>query len=232
MPFTWLIAILAAHCGDWLSDGAQPRIEKRGGDRRELHSLPVYYGTNVAMWAIVPAAACSSSGCWRSRFCQLACLATLPDTMVSEGSSIGLVMSDVRRVADGLDVAVQQGAMSRDEAASSARTPLMYVSVLVRLAWLLGRSVSPEVLQGRSATATLNAAGSMLMTVLVLLIAWVVPPTPMRESTQISAPATTLSAVSLALLIAAASCRNSDHHRHLVCSALQHHRVFQTLPSG
>ena len=119
MPFTWLILILAAIAAIGYQMGRSRALKSAGGDRRELHSLPVYYGANVAMWAIVPAATVLII--WmlaQPFFVNSRVLETLPDTMVSEGSSIGLVMSDVRRVADGLDVAVQQGAMSRDEAAS------------------------------------------------------------------------------------------------------------------
>ncbi len=45
----------------------------------------------------------------------------IPASAVPEGGSLGLVMSDVRRVADGLDQAVSQGAMSAEMAAINTR---------------------------------------------------------------------------------------------------------------
>ena len=126
------------HCSVGFLIGRRRALKSAGGDRRKLHSLPVYYGANVAMWAIVPAATVLII--WmlaQPFFVNSRVLDTLPDAMVSEGSSIGLVMSDVRRVADGLDVAVQQGAMSRDEAASISTKHLMCVSAWERWAWPL-----------------------------------------------------------------------------------------------
>ena len=172
MPFTWLILILSAIAAVGFLMGRRRALNSAGGDRRELHSLPVYYGANVAMWAIVPAATVLII--WmlaQPFFVNSRVLATLPDTMVSEGSSTGLVMSDVRRVADGLDVAVQQGAMSRAEAASISTETSDVRERLGEVGVALGSSVSPEVLKGAQLYRTLNATSSTLMTVVVLLMA-------------------------------------------------------------
>jgi len=172
MPFTWLLLILAAIAVVGYQMGRSRALKSAGGDRRDLHSLPVYYGANVAMWAIVPAAAVLII--WmlaQPFFVNSRVLATLPDTMVSEGSSIGLVMSDVRRVADGLDTAVAQGAMSRDEAATISTETSDVRELLGDVGVALGSSVSPEVLTGAQFYRTLNATSAMLMAVVVLLIA-------------------------------------------------------------
>ncbi|MEQ6204005.1 phosphate ABC transporter permease subunit PstC [Sulfitobacter sp. HNIBRBA2951] len=172
MPFTWLLLILAAIAAVGYQMGRSRALKSAGGDRRVLHSLPVYYGANVAMWAIVPAAAVLII--WmlaQPFFVNTRVLATLPDTMVSEGSSIGLVMSDVRRVADGLDSAVAQGAMTRAEAAALNTQTSDVRAQLGEVGVALGSSVSAEVLEGAQLYRTLNATSSMLMNVLVLLIA-------------------------------------------------------------
>lgn len=172
MPFTWLILILAAIAAVGYQMGRSRALKSAGGDRRDLHSLPVYYGANVAMWAIVPTAAVLII--WmlvQPFFVNSRVLATLPDTVVSEGSSIGLVMSDVRRVADGLDVAVQQGVMSRDDAASISTETFDVRERLGEVGVALGSSVSADVLKGAQLYRTLNATSSKLMTVVVLLIA-------------------------------------------------------------
>ncbi|MEO0380651.1 MAG: phosphate ABC transporter permease subunit PstC, partial [Pseudomonadota bacterium] len=172
MPFTWLVLIILAIAAVGFVLGRSRALQSAGGDSRDLHSLPVYYGANVAMWTIVPAAAVLIV--WllaQPFFVNSRVLAMLPDNIVSEGSSIGLVMSDVRRVADGLDVAVAQGAMTVEEA-SSIRSE--FTDVRERLGDVgvaLGSNVSAEVLRGAQRYRTLNATGSTIMTVVVLVIA-------------------------------------------------------------
>lgn len=171
MPLSWLVLIILAIAAVGFVMGRSRALKSAGRDARSLHSLPVYYGSNVAMWAIVPAAAVLFVWLLAQPFVvNSRVLDTLPDTVVSEGSSIGLVMSDVRRVADGLDVAVQQGAMTEAEAAS-IRSDLTDVRErLGAVGVALGSNVSPEVLKGAKLYRSLNATGSMIMTVVVLLM--------------------------------------------------------------
>lgn len=171
MPLSWLVLIILVIAAVGFVLGRSRALRSAGRDARGLHSLPVYYGSNVAMWAIVPAAAVLVVWLLAQPFIvNSRVLDTLPDTVVSEGSSIGLVMSDVRRVADGLDVAVQQGAMTDAEAAS-IRSDLTDVRErLGAVGVALGSNVSPEVLKGAKLYRSINATGSMIMTVVVLLM--------------------------------------------------------------
>ncbi len=172
MPFTWLVLIILAIAAVGFVIGRSRALQSAGGDSRDLHSLPIYYGSHVAMWAVVPAAAVLIV--WllgQPFFVNSRVLATLPDSVVTEGSSIGLVMSDVRRVADGLDVAVAQGAMTRDEAAAINSETTDVRESLGKVGVALGSDVSAEVLGGAQLYRTLNATGSLIMTVVVLVIA-------------------------------------------------------------
>ncbi|MEP1198359.1 phosphate ABC transporter permease subunit PstC [Tateyamaria sp.] len=172
MPFTWLVLIILAIATVGFAIGRSRALQSAGGDSRDLHSLPIYYGSHVAMWAFVPAAAVLIV--WllgQPFFVNSRVLATLPDSVVTEGSSIGLVMSDVRRVADGLDVAVAQGAMTRDEAAAISSETTDVRESLGKVGVALGSDVSAEVLGGAQLYRTLNATGSLIMTVVVLVIA-------------------------------------------------------------
>ncbi|MEP1352942.1 MAG: phosphate ABC transporter permease subunit PstC [Tateyamaria sp.] len=172
MPFTWLVLIILAIAAVGFVIGRSRALQSAGGDSRDLHSLPIYYGSHVAMWAVVPAAAVLIV--WllaQPFFVNSRVLATLPDSVVTEGSSIGLVMSDVRRVADGLDVAVAQGAMTRDEAAAISSETTDVRESLGQVGVALGSDVSAEVLGGAQLYRTLNATGSLIMTVVVLVIA-------------------------------------------------------------
>ncbi|WP_108837906.1 phosphate ABC transporter permease subunit PstC [Tateyamaria sp. Alg231-49] len=172
MPFTWLVLIILAIAAVGFVTGRSRALQSAGGDSRDLHSLPIYYGSHVAMWAVVPAAAVLIV--WllaQPFFVNSRVLATLPDGVVTEGSSIGLVMSDVRRVAGGLDVAVAQGAMTRDEAAAISSKTTDVRESLGQVGVALGSDVSAEVLGGAQLYRTLNATGSLIMTVVVLVIA-------------------------------------------------------------
>ena len=170
MPFTWLVLIILAIAAAGYVMGRGRALQSAGGDSRNLHSLPVYYGSNVAMWAIVPAAAVLII--WllaQPFFINSRVLDMLPDSVVTEGSSIGLVMSDVRRVAEGLDVAVAQGAMTRQEAGSIGTDDVRERLGAVGVA--LGANVSEPVLSGAQKYRSLTATGSAFMASVAILIA-------------------------------------------------------------
>ena len=101
MPFTWLILILLGLSAVGYTLGRRRALASGGGDRRVLHSLPIYYGWHVVMWALVPAFGVLAVWLLAQPYVVNShVLGTLPDSIVAEGSSIDLVMSDVRRVAD------------------------------------------------------------------------------------------------------------------------------------
>lgn len=142
-----------------------------GGDIRLLHSLPNYYGYNAAMFTAVPAFGVMVI--WllaQPMIIESAVFAQLPEDMISEGSSRGLVMSDVRRVADGLDVAVQMGALTR-EAASDLQAAGDIRALLAGVGVALGADVAPAVLSAAQEYRSATAAGTGWMAALVLLLA-------------------------------------------------------------
>ncbi|WP_299281875.1 phosphate ABC transporter permease subunit PstC [uncultured Tateyamaria sp.] len=203
MPFSWLVLIILAIAGVGYVLGRQRALTSAGGDSRDLHSLPSYYGANVAMWAIVPAAALLVVWLLAQPYIvNSRVLATLPDTVVSDGGSVSLVMSDIRRVADGLDLAVRDGEMTGAEAAaitSDVREKLGALGVA------LGSEVSPEVLEGAQTYRTLNATGNLAMSVLALLIAAVGAAYAFRQSHALFRARNVVERGILALLMFAAS---------------------------
>ncbi len=91
-----------------------------GGDRRNLHSLPMYYGANVGLNAVVPAMLVLFA--WlivQPMVINSSVSGMIPEAEIAEGSNLSLMMSDVRRVAEGLDLAVGQGAMTEAETRSA-----------------------------------------------------------------------------------------------------------------
>jgi phosphate transport system permease protein len=71
----------------------------------------------------------------------------VPDSIAEEIGSRGLVMTEVRRLAEGLDTAVEAGALTREEA-RALRTELTDIrGRLGEIGVALGSDVAPEVLR-------------------------------------------------------------------------------------
>ncbi|WP_432817434.1 phosphate ABC transporter permease subunit PstC [Sulfitobacter sp. JB4-11] len=142
------------------------------GDARRLHSLPNYYGFFAAMLVAVPALLLTAL--WllvQPMLIQNAVIDLIPAGMVSEGSSVNLVMSDVRRVADGLDAAIAQGALTTEEAATLDATQTDVRATLADVGVALGSEVAPPVLDAAQEYRAMSAQGSDWMAIVVLALA-------------------------------------------------------------
>jgi phosphate transport system permease protein len=149
----------------------QRAVASVGGDVRQLHSLPSYYGYNAAMFAAVPALIVM--GLWlliQPMIVQNAVIDMIPQESIAEGSSIGLVMSDVRRVATGLDIAVGLGAMTAEQAQSLSTDGTDVRARLAEVGVALGSDVEPAVLAAAQRYRTLNGTGTLAMIAVVLLL--------------------------------------------------------------
>jgi phosphate transport system permease protein len=112
MPTSWILLILAVLGIVAFFASRSRAIGSVDGDARRLHSLPIYYGLNGAMMALVPALLLLAI--WlivQPMLLDRSILAGLPASAIPEGSTPGLVMSDVRRVADGLGEGFRTGAL-------------------------------------------------------------------------------------------------------------------------
>ncbi|WP_370230743.1 phosphate ABC transporter permease subunit PstC [Salipiger bermudensis] len=169
MPVLWLFLIVLALAAIGFIAG-RLRVTSAGGERP--HSLPNYYGWNVAMKVMVPAYLALVVWLLAQPFLvNSQVVGMLGDRAVPEGSTIGLVMSDVRRVADGLDATVAQGLMTSEEA-NSIRTEFTDVRDRLGEAGVaLGSNVSSEVLSAAQTYRTLNATGNFWMSTVVILLA-------------------------------------------------------------
>ncbi|MBU2866274.1 phosphate ABC transporter permease subunit PstC [Pacificibacter marinus] len=152
--------------------GVRRAMASADGDLRLLHSLKSYYGQNVALLVLVPSLLVLVI--WMTvqpLLIEQSVLGMISNTDVAEGSSRSLMMADVRRVADGLDVAVAQGAMSR-EAASDVRVD--FTNVRERLASVgvaVGSTVTQTTLEAAQKFRALSGTGNMVRGIVVLLIA-------------------------------------------------------------
>ena len=152
--------------------GRRRAMASAGGDARKLHSLPSYYGSNVALFTAVPALL--TLVLWLlvqpvlidSRVSQL-----IPDSTISEGSSLGLVMSDVQRVADGIDVAVAQGTLTKADARDLDVNSTDIRAQLAEVGVALGSDVQAPVLKAAQAYRDMSSSGNMWRMVVVLGLA-------------------------------------------------------------
>ena len=142
------------------------------GDRRRLHSLPNFYGWHVAMMALGPALV--ALALWLAvQPLVLERLAAPHLTSVSRDApgALQLALSDVRRVADGLDLAVATGAMTAEEARALDAETADVRAELGAIGVAVGSDVSAETLEAAQNYRTAAATGQALMGVLVLALA-------------------------------------------------------------
>ena len=142
------------------------------GDARKLHSLPNYYGYNAAMLTAIPALFVLAI--WmlvQPMLIQNAVIDMIPQSAVNEGSSVNLVMSDVRRVANGLDAAVQSGALDAQSARDLDVTGTDVRALLAGTGVALGSDVTPEVLAAAQRYRSMEYTGRWLMIAVISVLA-------------------------------------------------------------
>ena len=144
-------------------------VAMAAGDIRRLHSLPGYYGWHGFIMVAVPALVFLTV--WliaQPLVIERQLAAFLPPEMAGDQAARTLFMADVRRVAEGLDQAVTQGALTGDEATNidtNVRTRLAGIGVA------LGAEVSPQVLSAAQKYRGLAATGAVARTLIALLLA-------------------------------------------------------------
>ena len=172
MPTVWLVAFVIAVAVLGYIAGRSRALQSAGGDSRALHSLPAYYGYNVALTALVPALLVLALWLFvQPILVDNQVSSMIPAEAIPESSTRGLVMSDVRRVAEGLDTAVSEGALTEKEARSIRVEFTDVRSRLGALGVALGADVRPEVLRAAQRYRQINATGHLLMTIAVVALA-------------------------------------------------------------
>ncbi len=172
MPNSWLVLIVLVLAVGGFIYARQRALKSAGGNARDLHSLPVFYGANAAIFAAVPALLLLAI--WvvaQPIVLESRTSGTLSDSIVEQYTTRDLAFSDVVKVADGLDLAVRQGVMDKDMA-NSIRTE--FTDVRERLGEIgvaLGANVQPEILRVAQDYRSRSATGNLLKTILVLAAA-------------------------------------------------------------
>ncbi len=172
MPTFWLVALLLALSAAGYVLGRNRALATAGGDARDLHSRPNYYGFNVLLSALVPAMGVLAV--WllaQPIMIENAVSAMLPDSAIAENTTRGLVMSDVRRIAEGLELAISSGAATAAEisALDAAKTDVR--AFLGDLGVALGSDVRPDILAAAKSYLHQSQTGRTAMAVLTLALA-------------------------------------------------------------
>ncbi len=172
MPLLWLFLIVLAIATVGYVLGRQKALATSGNDTRKLHSLPSYYGSNVAMKAAVPAFIVAVI--WllvQPLVVANTVSGTLGERAIPDNSSRGLVMSEVRRAADGLDNAVAQGVIT-EEFARNARADFADVTQRLRDAnQIVTSDITQPVMRAAQQYRIMNSIGAWLMSLVVILLA-------------------------------------------------------------
>ena len=165
------LIILALAAAGYVLGRSRALATSRSSSTR-LHSLPSSYGQSVALFAAVPALLVMLAWLLIQPMVIEARVAGHIDAAdVPEGGSVSLVLVDVRRIADGLDLAVSQGLVTEDEL---SRMRADFTNVRNRLAEVgvaLGSEVRPNVLDAARTYRDSNAFGRGAMVVVVLAVA-------------------------------------------------------------
>ncbi len=147
-------------------------ILRANGDARNLHSLPVYYGLTAAIFAGGPALAILTIWLFaQPMMIQNSVLSLLPETAMGDSGATSLIMSDVRRVAVGLDIAKAQGVLNEAAIGSLGDDLAGIQAILAQVGVALGSDVQPHVLAAAERTRSLTARWAVIRSILLIAIA-------------------------------------------------------------
>jgi len=138
------------------------------GDRRQLHSVPSYYGNSAVMFTLVPAGLLLAVWVVAQPFFLNGAVSEIVADRIEAGTPASLAIADVRRVAEGLTRAVDTGAMSAQEAntvTSGVREMLAEVGVA------LGSEVDASTLQAAQKYRAMAATGNLFKAIAVIFVA-------------------------------------------------------------
>ena len=139
-----------------------------GGDQRALHSRPHYYGFSASILTIAPALALMVVwGLGQSILVQSSVAELVPESSIAEGQTVGLLMGDVQRIANGLDTAVAEGALSSDAAAALSTGADDIRGILGSVGVALGADVDPAILKAAQSYRAMQSSGATLRMIAV-----------------------------------------------------------------
>ena len=166
----FLVVIAIAIVGFFI--GRSRAVSTAGGDPRKLHSLPSYYGQTVFLFSAVPALLVTFA--WlllQPLYVEGQVSGMILPGDIAEGSSLDLVMADVRRISTGLDTVVAGGALDANalQQLDAAETDVR--SMLAEVGVALASDVQPNVFAAAREYRTTTAALKTAMAVVAIALA-------------------------------------------------------------
>jgi phosphate transport system permease protein len=142
------------------------------GDKRALHSLPGHYGQVVFLFTAVPALLLT--GLWlivSPILIERVSSESLVGSSVTDGTAMTLVMTDVRRVAEGLQVLSQNGSLSERDIDQMRADFSNVRSRMAEAGVALGADVGPDVFEAAKVYREYTNVSKMIMSIVVVLVA-------------------------------------------------------------
>ncbi|MCV2870759.1 phosphate ABC transporter permease subunit PstC [Defluviimonas sp. WL0050] len=172
MSIGLLLAIILGLAAVGYVFGIRRAKSASGGDTRSLHSLAGYHGQSVFLFVAVPALLLV--GIWllvqpiiiESRVSGLIVEADIP-----QGGSRDLVMSDVRRVAGGLNIIAGEGGLSEDEIANMGADLGDLRSRLGGVGVALASDIQPNVFEASKRYRQMTNTGQIMLSVSAIALA-------------------------------------------------------------
>ncbi|MDX5401078.1 MAG: phosphate ABC transporter permease subunit PstC [Rhodobacterales bacterium] len=171
MPILTLILVFAVLATAGFVLGRRRALASVQGNSRRLHSLPTYYAWHGAIMAFLPAMAVLTI--WliaQPLVIERQLSGFFPAEQFENDSQRILLMADVRRVAEGLDIAVAAGALTGDDAATLSADGTIREK-LAEVGVALGAAVTPEVLEASQAYRQMSATGGLWRSILTVIVA-------------------------------------------------------------
>ena len=172
MPLLWLFLLVLAIAAGVFVFARSRVLAQSGQDRRTLHSLPNYYGSNAAMKSAIPALLVLAIWLIAQPFyVNTSVSAMIPESAIADSSSRGLVLAEVRRAAEGLDLAVASGEMTEEDARNLRADFTDVTTRLSNAGAIVTSQITQPVLRAAQQFRVMNSTGYQIMTAVVLLIA-------------------------------------------------------------
>ncbi len=152
--------------------GRRRALSSANHDPRLMHSLPHYYGVFVFLMTLVPAMLILAIWVLAQPMIvsSLASDLVLPQS-IPDGSSLGLIMSDVTRMAQALTLAAGQGIVDLATLGAAADATTQMGDILTSVGVAVGSQMTDDMVQSALDMVRLTATGDWAMTVAIGAIA-------------------------------------------------------------
>lgn len=151
--------------------GRARALQSAAGNKAALHSQPKHYGWHVFIMASAPAVLVLVA--WMLvQFIAVpnSLIKSIPIDEIERVGSRSLVMTQIQDVANGLDVAVERGVLSADEAAAVRIEDTDLRAELAEIGVALGSNITPVVLKGAKDFRARMAFWDVLRNIFVLIV--------------------------------------------------------------